>query len=82
MKNVLRLSVLVILLASIGLAIGNQLTHSIDLGLSNPSVQIDKSSVDSLGTTCSIASDEKCLLVHQIQQIPLFRLQMGKENLA
>jgi hypothetical protein len=41
MKNTLKLSVLVLLLVSIGLVVGNQLTHS---ALSAPSAQIDKSS--------------------------------------
>ena len=60
MKFGLRLLISILLLASIGLVVGNQLTHSVELSPSTPSLRVDQSPVvGSLASTNNLASEEK-----------------------
>lgn len=60
MKLGFGLLVSILLLASIGLVVGDQLTSSLDLGPLTPSLQIDQSSAEgSLASANDLASDQK-----------------------
>jgi hypothetical protein len=60
MKFGLSLFISILLLASIGLVVGNQLTHSVELSPSTPSLQADQGPVvGSLASINSLASEEK-----------------------
>jgi hypothetical protein len=59
MKFGLRFLISILSLASIGLVVGDQLTHSVELGPSTASLQIDQSSADgSLASANNLASEE------------------------
>jgi len=55
-----KLLISILLLASIGLVVGDLLTHSIELGPSTPSLQIDQSPAEGgLSSANNLASDQK-----------------------